>query len=98
MDGTLLRAWASDSSLERIDGLDDGPATTHVGKGFGGVDGGKKLAKGDFRGLLLSSQAHRSSSDDEGRLFKMAPGVDAFLSFMGHCVRDGEPQWPGCGQ
>jgi hypothetical protein len=25
VDGTLLRAWASHSSLERIDGLDDGP-------------------------------------------------------------------------
>jgi hypothetical protein len=24
VDGTLLRAWASHSSLERIDGLDDG--------------------------------------------------------------------------
>lgn len=25
VDGTLLRAWASHSSLERIDGLDNGP-------------------------------------------------------------------------
>jgi len=48
----------------------------------------KKRAKGDFRGLLLSNQTHSSSSDDEARRFKMAPGVGAFLSFMGHCVME----------
>ena len=51
VDGTLLRAWASHSSLERIDGLDDEPPPTSVGKGFGGNAPGKKRAKGDFRGL-----------------------------------------------
>jgi hypothetical protein len=56
------------------------------GNGFGGGSGGKKRAKGDFRDLLLSNQTHRSSSDGEARLFKKAPGVGAFLSFMGHCV------------
>ena len=89
MDGTLLRAWASHSSLERIDGLDDGPPPPSGGNGFGGAPTtGKKRAKGDFRGLLLSNQTHRSASDDEARLFKKAPGVGAFLSFMGHCVME----------
>jgi hypothetical protein len=88
VDGTLLRAWASHSSLERIDGLDDGPPPPSGGKGFGGSNSGKKRAKGDFRGLLLSNQTHRSTSDDETRLFKKAPGVGAFLSFMGHCVME----------
>ena len=86
VDGTLLRAWASHSSLERIDGLDDGPIPPSDGKGFGGNTSGKKRAKGDFRGLLLSNQTHRSSTDGQARLFKKAPGVSAFLSFMGHCV------------
>jgi len=62
VDGTLLRAWASHSSLERIDGLDDGPPPPSGGKGFGGNTSGKKRAKGDFRGLLLSNQTHRSST------------------------------------
>lgn len=88
VDGTLLRAWASHSSLERIDGLDDGPPPPSGGKGFGGTTSGKKRAKGDFRGLLLSNQTHRSTSDGEARLFKKAPGVGAFLSFMGHCVME----------
>jgi hypothetical protein len=60
-----------------------------VGKGFGGsVSAGKKRAKGDFCGLLLSNQTHRSTSDGEARLYKKAPGVGAFLSFMGHCVME----------
>ena len=88
VDGTLLRAWASHSSLERIDGPDDDPPPPSSGKGFGGNASGKKRAKGDFRGLLLSNQTHRSISDGEARLFKKAPGVGAFLSFMGHCVME----------
>jgi transposase len=89
VDGTLLRAWASHSSLERIDGLDDGPPPPSAGNGFGGgPTPGQKRAKGDFRGLLLSNTTHRSTSDGEARLFKKAPGVGAFLSFMGHCVME----------
>jgi hypothetical protein len=89
VDGTLLRAWASHSSLERIDGLDDGPPPSSGGNGFGGAaNAGKKRAKGDFRGLLLSNQSHRSTSDGEARLFKKAPGVGAFLSFLRHCVME----------
>ena len=89
VDGTLLRAWASHGSLERIDGIDDDPPSPSVGKGFGAfANTGKTRAKGDFRGLLLSNQTHRSTSDDEARLFKKSPGVGAFLSFMGHCVME----------
>ena len=89
VDGSLLRAWASHSSLEHIDGLDDEPPPPSGGNGFGSsASGGKKRAKGDFRGLLLSNQTHRSTSDGEARLFKKAPGVGAFLSFMGHCVME----------
>ncbi len=86
MDGTLLRAWASHSSLERFDGLDDELPPPSSGKGFGGSNRGKKRAKGDFRGLLLSNQTHRSTSYDEARLFMKAPGVGAFLSFIRRCI------------
>jgi len=74
--GTLLRAWATHSSLERINGLEDGPPPPCGGNGFGSsATGGKKCARGDLRGLLLSNQTYRSSSDWEARLFKKAPGV-----------------------
>jgi hypothetical protein len=75
--------------MERIDGLDDGPPPPSGGRGFGGsFNVGRQRAKGDFRGLLLSNKTHRSTSDDEARLFKKAPGVGAFLSFMGHCFME----------
>jgi hypothetical protein len=37
---------------------------------------------------LLSNLTHRSTGDDEARLFKKAPGVGAFLSFIDHCVME----------
>jgi transposase len=89
VDGTLLRAWASHSSLERIDGSDDDPSPPSGGNGFGsGPAKGKKRAKGDFRGLLLSNQTHRSSTDGEARLFRKSGGTGAFLSYLGHCLME----------
>ena len=95
VDGALLWAWTSPSSLERIGRTDDDLTPPSGGKGFGSSASASKkraLAEaegrawwshwGDFRVLLLSSQTHRSSSDGETRLFKQAPEVDAFLSFI----------------
>lgn len=89
VDGTLLRAWASHSSLERIDGSDDGPPPPNGGKGFGGTASkGKNRAKGDFRGLFLSNQTHRSLRDGEARLFRKSNSTGAFLSYLGHCLME----------
>jgi hypothetical protein len=89
VDGTLLRAWASHSSLERIDGSDDEPPLPSGGHGFGSAPAKwKKRAKGDFRGLLLSNQTHRSSSDGEARLFRKSGGTGAYLSHLGHCLME----------
>jgi hypothetical protein len=89
VDGTLLRAWASHSSLERIDGTDDDPPPPSGGNGFGSAPAKrKKRAKGDFRGLLLSNQTHRSSSDPEARLFRKSGGTGAYLSYLGHCLME----------
>jgi transposase len=89
VDGTLLRAWASHSSLERIDGGDDDQPPPSGGNGFGAPPAkGKKRAKGDFRGLQLSNQTHRSSSDGEVRLFRKSVGTGAYLSYLGHCLME----------
>jgi transposase len=89
VDGTLLRAWASHGSLERIGGIDDDPPSSTGGNGFGSTPGKqKKRARGDFRGLLLSNQTHRSSSDGEARLFRKSGGTGAFLSYLGHCLME----------
>jgi hypothetical protein len=37
VDGSLLRAWASQSTLECIDGLDDGLPPPIGGNGLGGI-------------------------------------------------------------
>jgi hypothetical protein len=56
VDGTLLQAWASHASLKRIDGQEDPPPPPPgPGEGFGAPKEGKKRAKGDFRGIKLSS-------------------------------------------
>jgi transposase len=89
VDGTLLRAWASHSSLQRIDGSDDEPPPPGGGNGFGTAAAkGKQRAKGDFRGLLLSNQTHRSTSDGEARLFRKSGGTGAYLSYLGHCLME----------
>jgi transposase len=89
VDGTLLRAWASHGSLEWIDGSGDDPPPPSGGNGFGSGGGkSKKRAKGDFRGLLLSNQTHRSSSDGEARLFLRLNSTGAYLSYVGHCLME----------
>ncbi len=89
VDGTLLHAWASHSSLERMDGIDDDPPPPSGGNGFGSAPArGKKRAKGDFRGLMLSNPTHRSSSDGEARLFRKSNGTGAYLSDLGHCLME----------
>ncbi len=89
VDGTLLQAWASHGLLERIDGSDDDPRPPRGGHGFGStVVKGMKRAKGDFRGLLLSNQTHRSSSDSEARLFRKSNSTGAYLSYLGHCLME----------
>lgn len=75
------------SLLERIQGIDDDPPPPGGGKGLGGTAGeGKKRAKGNFRGLLLSNQAHRSSTDREARLIRKSSSIGAFPSCLGHCL------------
>jgi transposase len=47
VDGTLLQAWASHASLERIDGQDDPPPPPfRPRRGFRGAQGGKEACQG----------------------------------------------------
>jgi transposase len=56
VDGTLLRAWASHSSLERIDGLDDDLPPPSGGRGFGApAAAGKKRALTEAEGRAWRS-------------------------------------------
>ena len=89
VDGTLLQAWASHASLERIDGQDDPPPpSSGPGEGFGAARPGKKRAKGDFRGIRLSNKTHRSSVDPDALLCRKSNAHPALPSYRGHVLMD----------
>ena len=89
VDGTLLQAWASHASLKRIDGQEDPPPPpTGLGEGFGAPKEGKKRAKGDFRGIKLSNETHRSSTEPEALLARKSNAHPAQLSYRGHVLMD----------
>jgi transposase len=89
VDGTLLQAWASHASLERIDGQDDPPPPpSGPGEGFGQPKAGKKRAKGDFRGVKLTNETHRSSSDPDALLARKSIVHPALPSYRGHVLMD----------
>ena len=89
VDGTLLQAWASHASLKRIDGQEDPPPPPPgPGEGFGAPKEGKKRAKGDFRGIKLSNETHRSSTDPEALLARKSNAHPAQLSYRGHVLME----------
>jgi len=89
VDGTLLQAWASYASLERIDGQDDPPPPpAGPGEGFGAPKQGKRRAKGDFRGIKPSNNTHRSSTDPEALLARKSKAHPALPSYRGHLIMD----------
>jgi hypothetical protein len=87
VDGTLLQAWASHASLERIDGEDD-PPPSGPGAGFGETNVARKRAKGDFRGVRLSNKTHRSSTDPDALLARKSNVHPALPSYRGHVLMD----------
>jgi hypothetical protein len=46
VDGTLLQAWASHSSLQRIEGEEDPPPPPRTRRGFRGAQGGQEACQG----------------------------------------------------
>ena len=88
-DGTLLQAWPSHASLERIDGQDDPPPPpSGPGEGFGAPKPGRKRDKGDFRGIKLSNQTHRSTVDPDALLCRKSKAHPALPSYRGHVLME----------
>jgi hypothetical protein len=89
VDGTLLQAWVSHASLNRIDGQEDPPPPPAApGEGFGAPKEGKKRAKGDFRGVRLSNETHCSNTDPETLLAHKSKAHPAQLSYRGHVLME----------
>ncbi len=88
VDVALLQAWASNASLERIDGEDDPPPPSGPGEGFGAPKPGRKRSKGDFRGFKLSNKTHRSGVDPDALLCRKSKAHPALPSYRGHVLMD----------
>jgi hypothetical protein len=87
VDGTLLQAWASHATLERIDGQDDPPPPpSGPGEGFGAPKDGRKRAKGGFRGIKLSNQTHRSTTDPDALLARKSKAHPRPAELQGPCA------------
>ena len=57
VDATLLQAWTSHASLERVDGQQGPPPPpSSPGEGISQPKEGKKRSKGDFRGINLGDR------------------------------------------
>ncbi len=89
-DGTLLQAWASRASLEWFDGQGDSsrPLQSGPGEVFSDPKSCEKRAKGDFRGIKLSTESHRSGTDTEALLCRKSKADPALLSYRGHVLMD----------
>ena len=73
VDGTLIKAWASNKSFQSK----DGPPNA---SGAGGN------AEGDWRGKPRSNDTHESSTDPEARLHRKSNGSEAILCYQGHVL------------
>lgn len=72
VDGTLLKAWASQKSVRPKDETkDDGPRDP----GNDGVD---------FRGEKRSNATHASTTDPDARMYRKSAGAESMLCHMGH--------------
>jgi transposase len=75
VDGTLLRAWASQKSFRRKDGGDAPPGP--------GRNGEK-----DFKGEKRSNATHASTTDPDARLYRKGGGQPAELCYIGHALME----------
>lgn len=90
VDGTLVEAWASIKSFQ--------PMAEHGGDA-GGPDDGRssgsteampdgRNAERDFHGARWSNETHRSSTDDDARLYRKGRGKEAKLCYLGHALME----------
>jgi transposase len=77
VDGTLLKAWASQKSIQPIRGGGKGPTDTDSGN-----------PSVDFHGQKRTNKTHRSKSDPDSRLFRKGRNRGAEPSYMGHVLAE----------
>jgi transposase len=77
VDGTLIAAWASIKSFRAKDGSGDDDA-----------GGGTRNAERDFHGAKWSNRTHRSTTDDDARLYRKGRNKEARLCYLGHALME----------
>jgi len=75
VDGTLLEAWASMKSFRPKDG-------------GGAPPGPGRNATRDFHGERRSNASHRSTTDEDARLYRKGWGREAKLCYLGHAFME----------
>src|SRR6266511_683448 len=75
VDGTLIQAWASMKSFRPKDGSGEPPAPGRNGER-------------DYKGEKRSNETHRSTTDDDARLFRKGDGQASRLCFIGHVLME----------
>ena len=90
VDGTLIEAWASIKSFRPIDGGggcgggeppgEDAPPAEPAPEG--------RNAERDFHGARWSNETHRSTTDEDARLYRKGRGKEARLSYLGHALME----------
>lgn len=77
VDGTMLKAWASQKSYRPRD--EDEPPTAR---------GGGRNVDVDFRGQRRRRETHASRTDPEALLYRKGKGQPAELAFLGHVLME----------
>lgn len=77
VDGTLLEAWASQKSLQRIDDSSSPPPPPPPSSG-----GSTSNATVNWRGEKRSNRTHRSRTDPDARLARKSNGTTTKLSYL----------------
>ena len=90
MDGTQIEAWASIKSFRAVDEEPPGEDSNR-----NGADGGGRNAARDFHGARWSNATHRSTTDDDCRLYRKGQGKEAKLSYMDHALMENLPPIAG---
>ena len=75
VDGTMLKAWASMKSFRAKDGSDEPPSPGRNGER-------------DFKMQKRSNETHRSTTDEDARLFRKGDGQENKLAFLGHALME----------
>ena len=76
VDGTLVRAWASNKSFVPK----DGPAPP--------TSGSKSNPEVNFRGQPRTNDTHESRTDPDSRLYRKSKNAEALPYYMGHALME----------